>query len=147
MEELISEPRSRPIFLPENFANHMTNSKGPAVVLLGPPGCGKGTQARELSKKVGFVHISTGDMLRRTATLSTPLGKLVRNTMDAGEFLSDDLVCQLVAAHVADPDCDQGLVFDGFPRTLDQARFLCPLLSNSGRAMIAIRLHLREPTW
>jgi adenylate kinase len=104
--------------------------KSIVVILLGPPGCGKGTQARELSRAFGFVHLSTGDMLRSTAAEDSELGRAVRATMDAGKLVSDDLICRSVAERIAPTDLERGLVLDGFPRTLEQARFLSAALGN-----------------
>lgn len=98
------------------------------VILLGPPGCGKGTQARELSKAVGLAHISTGDILRKAAREDTELGRLIQSKMTAGELVPDSLVCQTVVSRTSQPDCEHGAILDGFPRTLDQAIFLCPKL-------------------
>jgi adenylate kinase len=98
------------------------------VILLGPPGCGKGTQARELSKTVGLAHISTGDILRKAAQEDTELGGMIRSKMSAGELVPDSLVCQTVVSRTSQPDCEHGAILDGFPRTLDQAIFLCPKL-------------------
>jgi adenylate kinase len=98
------------------------------VILLGPPGCGKGTQARELSKTVGLAHISTGDILRKAAQEDTELGRMIRSKMSAGELVPDSLVCQTVVSRTSQPDCEHGAILDGFPRTLDQAIFLCPKL-------------------
>ncbi|MGA9040464.1 MAG: nucleoside monophosphate kinase [Terriglobales bacterium] len=101
---------------------------GVYVILLGPPGCGKGTQARELSKAVGLPHISTGDILRKAAREDTELGRMIQNKMTAGELVPDSLVCQTVVSRTSQPDCEHGAILDGFPRTLDQAIFLCPAL-------------------
>jgi adenylate kinase len=105
------------------------DNPGPVVViLLGPPGCGKGTQSRELSRSLGLIHISSGDLLRKVAREDSDLGHTVRTTMNAGQLVSDNLVCQMVLARTAQADCQRGVILDGFPRTMDQARFLCPLL-------------------
>ncbi len=115
--------------LAENDDPKPFKPRGPVfVILLGPPGCGKGTQARELSKAVGLAHISTGDILRKAARDNTELGRLIQSKMTAGELVPDSLVCQTVVARTAQPDCEHGAILDGFPRTLDQAIFLCPKL-------------------
>jgi adenylate kinase len=98
------------------------------VILLGPPGCGKGTQARELSKATGLAHISTGDILRKAAKEDTELGRMIQRKMTDGELVPDSLVCQTVVYRTSQPDCERGAILDGFPRTLDQAIFLCPKL-------------------
>jgi adenylate kinase len=115
--------------LAENDGREANKIRGPVfVILLGPPGCGKGTQARELSKAVGLAHISTGDILRKAAKEDTELGRMIQSKMSAGELVPDSLVCQTVAYRTSQPDCERGAILDGFPRTLDQAIFLCPLL-------------------
>jgi adenylate kinase len=110
------------------------------VILLGPPGCGKGTQARELSRSFGLVHLSTGDMLRSTAAEDSELGRAVRDTMDAGRLVSDDLICRTVAERITPTDLERGLVLDGFPRTLEQASFLSTALGD--QKVIALNLQV-----
>lgn len=114
--------------------------KSIVVILLGPPGCGKGTQARELSRSFGLVHLSTGDMLRSTAADDSELGRTVRAVMDAGKLVSDDLICRIVAERIAATGLDKGLVLDGFPRTLEQARFLSTALGD--HKVIALNLQV-----
>ena len=115
--------------LAENDGRKTLKTRGPVfVILLGPPGCGKGTQARELSKTVGLTHISTGDILRRAAREDTELGRMIQSKMTGGELVPDSLVCQTVVTRTSQPDCESGAILDGFPRTLDQAIFLCPTL-------------------
>jgi adenylate kinase len=115
--------------LVENDGKKSVQPRGPVfVILLGPPGCGKGTQARELSKAVGLAHISTGDILRKAAKEDTELGRMIQKKMTAGELVPDSLVCQTVVSRTSQPDCERGAILDGFPRTLDQAIFLCPKL-------------------
>jgi adenylate kinase len=112
-----------------NGGMQAAKARGPVfIVLLGPPGCGKGTQARELSKAVGLAHISTGDILRRAAKEDTELGRMIQSKMTAGELVPDSLVCQSVVSRTSQPDCERGAILDGFPRTLEQAIFLCPML-------------------
>ncbi len=91
------------------------------VVLLGPPGSGKGTQAQFIVDKFGIPQISTGDMLRKATASRTELGLQAKKVMDAGELVSDDIILGLVAERVREPDCLNGSLFDGFPRTLVQA--------------------------
>jgi adenylate kinase len=115
--------------LAENGGTKPWETRGPVfVILLGPPGCGKGTQARELSKAVGLAHISTGDILRKAAKENTEWGRMIQSKMTAGELVPDSLVCQTVVHRTSQPDCQRGAILDGFPRTLDQALFLCPML-------------------
>ena len=92
------------------------------VILLGPPGAGKGTQAEYICQDHGIVGISTGDMLRAAIAAGTPLGNQVRDTVAAGEFVHDDTMVALVKDRIAQDDCRPGFLFDGFPRTLAQAQ-------------------------
>jgi adenylate kinase len=103
-----------------------------AVIFLGPPGAGKGTQARELAKVYGVPHLSTGDMLREHIAAGTPLGKLAKPVMERGELVSDSLILKIVADRIERPDCSHGFVFDGFPRTVAQAKYLGELLKQHG---------------
>ena len=91
------------------------------IVLLGPPGAGKGTQAAAISTRLGIPQVSTGDMLRAAVSAGTELGKRVKKVMDAGELVSDALILDLVAERLARPDCARGYLLDGFPRTIAQA--------------------------
>jgi adenylate kinase len=90
------------------------------LILLGPPGAGKGTQAQFITERFGIPQISTGDMLRAAIKAGTPLGLAARKVMDAGQLVSDDIVIALVKERLAQPDCAAGYLFDGFPRTLPQ---------------------------
>ncbi len=91
------------------------------VILLGPPGAGKGTQAGFIKERYGIPQISTGDMLRAAVKAGTPLGLAAKKVMDAGQLVSDDIIIGLVRERLKDADCAAGYLFDGFPRTLPQA--------------------------
>lgn len=97
---------------------------GIRMILLGPPGAGKGTQAKLLVENFKIVQISTGDMLRAEVKANSPLGQTVKQVMDSGALVSDNLIIQLVKERIQKPDCLNGFLFDGFPRTLAQAESL-----------------------
>ena len=103
-----------------------------AVIFLGPPGAGKGTQAKELARKYGVPHLSTGDMLRENIARSTPLGAKAKPLMERGELVPDLLILKMVESRIEQPDCAHGFVFDGFPRTVAQAQHLGEMLKQHG---------------
>ena len=103
-----------------------------AVIFLGPPGAGKGTQAKELARKFSAPHLSTGDMLREHVAAGTSLGQRAQPIMVRGELVPDSIVLRMVADRIDRPDCSHGFVFDGFPRTVAQAQWLGELLKQHG---------------
>ena len=103
------------------------------IVLFGPPGSGKGTQAQFIVERYGIPQISTGDMLRAAVRAKTPLGDMAKSIMDAGGLVSDDIVLGLVRERVSQQDCASGFILDGFPRTIPQADALMSLLDEIGR--------------
>jgi adenylate kinase len=102
------------------------------VIFLGPPGAGKGTQAKELARKFSAPHLSTGDMLREHVAQGTSLGQRAQPIMSRGELVPDSIVLRMVADRIERPDCSHGFVFDGFPRTVAQAQWLGELLKQHG---------------
>ncbi|ATG35364.1 adenylate kinase Adk [Phaeobacter piscinae] len=110
----------------------------PAVlILLGPPGAGKGTQARKLEQGFGLVQLSTGDLLRAAVAAGTPAGLAAKAVMEAGELVSDEIVINILRDRLAEPDCAEGVILDGFPRTTVQAEALDRLLAESGQRINA----------
>lgn len=103
------------------------------LVLFGPPGAGKGTQAEKISQSYGIPHIATGDILRRAVARETPLGKEAKSYMDRGELVPDEVVIGIVGERLAEPDCEKGFVLDGFPRTIEQAEALWQILDGMGK--------------
>jgi len=105
------------------------------IILLGPPGAGKGTQAQRLQADRGMVQLSTGDMLRAAIKAGTPVGLRVKSVLDAGELVSDDIMVALIGERLDQPDTASGVIFDGYPRTLAQAEALEDLLGERGRKL------------
>jgi adenylate kinase len=103
------------------------------LILLGPPGAGKGTQASSLVKDYGVPQISTGDALRAAVKAGSALGTRAKKTMDAGELVPDEVVIEIVGERIQEPDCTDGFLLDGFPRTTSQADALAGMLSKTGR--------------
>ena len=114
-----------------SVADYVSRAVGP-LILLGPPGAGKGTQAKQIVERYGIPQVSTGDLLRENVKLGTPLGQKAKAVMDAGKLVSDDLVNEMVAERIARPDCARGFILDGFPRTVGQAEWLDGFLSARG---------------
>jgi len=116
------------------------------LVLLGPPGAGKGTQARELAREWGVVHLATGDMLREALAAGTGLGLEAKRYMDRGALVPDEVIIDLMRERLARPDAARGFIVDGFPRTIAQAEALASLLKDSGQALDrVIYFEISEP--
>lgn len=114
-----------------------TPSTPAVLILLGPPGAGKGTQARMLQDQFGYVQLSTGDLLRAAVAAGTDAGKAADAVMKAGGLVSDQIVIDILRDRIADPDCASGVILDGFPRTTIQAEALDVLLTESGQRINA----------
>ncbi len=110
------------------------------IVMLGPPGAGKGTQAKKLAEKMGLVHLSTGDIFRENLKNETPLGVLAQKYMDKGELVPDDVTVRMVEDRLSRKDCAQGAVLDGFPRTAAQAEALDNLLEENDASVGVVPL-------
>lgn len=108
------------------------------LILLGPPGAGKGTQAQRLAESRGIPQLSTGDMLRAAVTAGTLVGKQAKAVMDAGKLVSDEIVNEIVSERIDQPDCARGFILDGYPRTLQQADAVEAMLANKGMPLDAV---------
>jgi adenylate kinase len=108
------------------------------IVLFGPPAAGKGTQAKRIHEKYGIAHLSTGDMLRGAIAAGTEVGKRAKAIMDKGELVPDEIVVGIIADRIAESDCKEGFVLDGFPRTVNQAKALDTMLKGKGRAVSVV---------
>jgi adenylate kinase len=114
------------------------------IVIIGAPGAGKGTQSRLLSEKYGYPQISTGDILREMARADTPLGRKIKETMASGQLVSDEILAEVIQTRTSQPDCSNGYILDGYPRTLDQARLLEELALKQGMQIRLARIIVSE---
>lgn len=108
------------------------------LILLGPPGAGKGTQAKLIASKYGLVQLSTGDMLRAAVKAGTEVGREAKAIMERGDLVPDSVVVRVIADRIEQPDCKKGVIFDGFPRNLPQAAALDTLLKSKRRKLNAV---------
>jgi len=115
------------------------------LILLGPPGAGKGTQASRLEEAHGLKHLSTGDMLRAAVASGSPLGQQAKAVMEAGQLMPDEIIIRMIADRIEEPDCKNGFVLDGFPRTVPQAEALDSMLAEKGeRVDLVIEIAVDE---
>ncbi len=104
------------------------------LIMLGPPGAGKGTQAAMLAERLGIPHVASGDLFREALEGKTELGLKAKSYMDRGELVPDEITTAMIRQRLLETDCDQGVILDGFPRTIEQARALKELLAEQSKA-------------
>ena len=114
------------------------------IILFGPPGCGKGTQATFISESLSIPHLSTGDMLRSAVSSGSEIGLKAKNIMESGGLVSDQIVLSIVEERIAKEDCEKGFILDGFPRTVNQAEKLDLLLSTNNKLDYVLRIKVDE---
>lgn len=124
-------------------AKENVSSKPQVIILLGPPGSGKGTQATRITKELGIPHISTGDLFRENMSKNTELGQRAKSYMDKGQLVPDEVVLDMLFDRVSKPDCANGYLLDGFPRTVPQAEALDKFLANRA-TIIAVNLDVAD---
>lgn len=114
------------------------------IVMIGPPGAGKGTQARLLAEQYGYPQISTGDILREMAQAETALGNVIKTTLASGKLVSDEILATMIRTRTAQPDCKTGYILDGYPRTLNQAHLLKELAEAQEKEVFLVRVIVHE---
>jgi len=125
----------------------MSKQKQLNLILLGAPGAGKGTQAVTISKKLGLVHIASGDLFRKEQESGSELGKIAKSYMEKGQLVPDEITVKMVLGRISAPDCAKGVILDGFPRTLEQARALDKALAAEGKSIdevLYIKVSVKE---
>ncbi|WP_213318340.1 adenylate kinase [Chlamydiifrater volucris] len=114
------------------------------IILMGPPGCGKGTQSVRVSQKIGKPHISSGNLFRENVAKATPLGEKVSDCISKGFLVPDDLVISMIEERVSRPDCEAGYIIDGFPRTVKQAEIFTQFLCTEKRPFIVLNITVSD---